>query len=87
MAVGLLDLPSQGRRRGHKSIVALTWTNIGILGQKLTAMIRILAYGSSADQVDEIARMRKSITLESLARLCDAIETLYTRDYLCKPTA
>ncbi|XP_021834464.1 uncharacterized protein LOC110774234 [Prunus avium] len=54
--------------------------------QKLTSVIRILAYGSSTDQVDEIARMGKSITLESLVRLCDAVETLYTRDYLRKPT-
>ncbi|KAI5342461.1 hypothetical protein L3X38_010336 [Prunus dulcis] len=45
----------------------------------------MLAYGSFADQVDEIARMGKSTTLESLVRLCDAIETLYSRDYLYKP--
>ncbi|KAH0973999.1 hypothetical protein GBA52_015898 [Prunus armeniaca] len=58
----------------------------GLLGllpkQKLTAVIRILAYGSSTDQVDEIARMGKSTTLESLVRFYDAVETLYTRDYL-----
>ncbi|CAL9025256.1 unnamed protein product [Prunus brigantina] len=36
--------------------------------------------------VDKIVRMGKSITLESLVRFCDAIETLYTRDYLRKPT-
>ncbi|CAL8175271.1 unnamed protein product [Prunus armeniaca] len=62
----------------------------GVLGllseQKLTAVIRMLAYGSSTDQVDEIAMMRKSTTLESLVRFCDAIETLYTKDYLRKPT-
>ncbi|CAL9028699.1 unnamed protein product [Prunus brigantina] len=62
----------------------------GILGllleQKLIAIIRMLVYGSSADQVDEIARMRKSTTLESLVRFCDAIKTLYTRNYLRKPT-
>ncbi|XP_020414092.1 uncharacterized protein LOC109947696 [Prunus persica] len=146
MAVGLLDLLSQGRRRGSQVdrgpnvdkyrhsrgknfledyfIPNYVYSNVdfhgryrmqphlfnkvmhnvcnydayliqkcdaaGVLGlfskQKLTTVIRMLAYGSSADQVDEIARMRKSITLESLARFCDAIETLYTRDYLCKPT-
>ncbi|CAL2266253.1 unnamed protein product [Prunus armeniaca] len=37
-------------------------------------------------EVDEIARMRKSTILESLVRLCDEIETIYTRDYLRKPT-
>ncbi|CAL9029176.1 unnamed protein product [Prunus brigantina] len=62
----------------------------GVLGllleQKLTAVIRMLEYGASADQVDEIARMGKSTTLEALVRFCDTVETLYTRDYLCKPT-
>ncbi|CAL8162570.1 unnamed protein product [Prunus armeniaca] len=63
---------------------------VGVLGllpeQKFTAVIRMLAYGASADQVDEIARMGKSIALESLVRFCDAVETLYTRDYLRRPT-
>ncbi|CAL8168280.1 unnamed protein product [Prunus armeniaca] len=82
----------------HKSAAAEMWTDIGILGcdvagvlglllkQKLTAVIRMLAYGASADQVDEIARMGKSTTLEALVRFFDAIETLYTRDYLRRPT-
>ncbi|XP_020421429.1 uncharacterized protein LOC109949727 [Prunus persica] len=62
----------------------------GILGllleQKLTASLRILAFGTSANQVDEITRKRKSTILESLVRFCDVIETFYTRDYLRKPT-
>ncbi|CAL8168987.1 unnamed protein product [Prunus armeniaca] len=62
----------------------------GVLGllpkQKLTTIIQMLAYSSSADQVDEIARMRKSTTLKALVRFCDAVETLYTRDYLRRPT-
>ncbi|XP_034218923.1 uncharacterized protein LOC117630290 [Prunus dulcis] len=45
----------------------------------------MLAFGASTDQVDEIARMGKPTTLENLVRFCDAIETLYTRDYLRKP--
>ncbi|KAI5317526.1 hypothetical protein L3X38_037233 [Prunus dulcis] len=62
----------------------------GVLGllpeQKLTTVILMLAYGASADQVDEIARMGKSTTLEALVRFCQAVETLYTRDYLRRPT-
>ncbi|KAI5324473.1 hypothetical protein L3X38_033546 [Prunus dulcis] len=62
----------------HKSAAAGIWTDIGILGcdatgvlgllpeQKFTAVIRMLAYGVSADQVDEIAWMGKSTTLEAL---------------------
>ncbi|KAI5318007.1 hypothetical protein L3X38_037715 [Prunus dulcis] len=46
----------------------------------------MLAYGSSADQVDEIAWIGKSTVLESLVRFCDAVEALYTRDYLRRPT-
>ncbi|CAL2225723.1 unnamed protein product [Prunus armeniaca] len=37
-----------------------------------------------AARVDEIARIRKSTILECLVRFCDVIETLYTKDYLCK---
>ncbi|CAL8169730.1 unnamed protein product [Prunus armeniaca] len=36
--------------------------------------------------MDEISRIRKSTILESLVKFCDAIKTLYTKDYLCKPT-
>ncbi|CAL2240440.1 unnamed protein product [Prunus armeniaca] len=62
----------------HKSAAAGMWPDIGILRcddagvlgllpeQKLTVVIRMLAYGTSADQVDEIARMEKSTTLEAL---------------------
>ncbi|CAL9019576.1 unnamed protein product [Prunus brigantina] len=46
----------------------------------------MLAYGASVDQVDEIARMGKSTTLEAFVRFCDAVENLYTRDYLRRPT-
>ncbi|CAL8992590.1 unnamed protein product [Prunus brigantina] len=61
--------------------------NLGLLPeQKFTAVIRMLAYGSSADQVDEIAQMGKSTILESLVRFCDAVETLSTRNYLHRPT-
>ncbi|KAI5334607.1 hypothetical protein L3X38_024740 [Prunus dulcis] len=40
----------------------------------------------AVDQVDEIARIGKSTILDSLVKFCDAIEILYTRDYLRKPT-
>ncbi|KAI5344316.1 hypothetical protein L3X38_012193 [Prunus dulcis] len=46
----------------------------------------MLAYGASADQVDEIARIGKSTTLEALVRFCQAVETLYTRDCLHRST-
>ncbi|XP_050150572.1 uncharacterized protein LOC126625553 [Malus sylvestris] len=46
----------------------------------------MLAYGASANQVDEIARMGKTTVLESLMRFCSTIEALYTNEYLRKPT-
>ncbi|XP_048439003.1 protein ALP1-like, partial [Pyrus x bretschneideri] len=54
--------------------------------QKITAALRMLAYGASADQVDEITRMGQSTILESLMRFCGAIESIYTAEYLRKPT-
>ncbi|XP_070668905.1 uncharacterized protein [Malus domestica] len=54
--------------------------------QKITAFFRMLAYGASVDQVDEIARMGKTTVMESLMRFCSAIEALYTNEYLRTPT-
>ncbi|XP_068319704.1 uncharacterized protein [Pyrus communis] len=54
--------------------------------QKITATLRMLAYGASADQVVEITRMGKSTILKSLMRFCGAIESIYTTEYLQKPT-
>ncbi|XP_070672178.1 uncharacterized protein [Malus domestica] len=42
----------------------------------------MLAYGASADPVDEIARMGRTTVLESLMQFCSAIKALYTNEYL-----
>ncbi|CAL9001974.1 unnamed protein product, partial [Prunus brigantina] len=116
MAMGMLDLSSQGSHRGSQvsrglnvdrrrqswgknlledyfiqnSLYSIKCDATGVLGflleQKLTASLWMLAFGTSANQVDEIARMGKSIILESLVRFCDAIETFYMSNYLSKPT-
>ena len=60
---------------------------MGLLPEKkITAALRMLAYGASADQMDEMARMGKSTILESLMRFCSAIEFMYTVEYLRRPT-
>ncbi|KAM1754463.1 hypothetical protein ACFX1Q_007535 [Malus domestica] len=53
-----------------------------ILEQKITTAMRMLMYGTSADQMDKIARMGKSTILESLMRFCGAIKSIYTVKYL-----
>ncbi|XP_070662484.1 uncharacterized protein [Malus domestica] len=54
----------------------------GVMGflpkQEIIVALRMLAYGASVDQIDEIARMGKSTILESLLRFCGAIESIYT---------
>ncbi|CAL2234107.1 unnamed protein product [Prunus armeniaca] len=97
VVVALLEEENQSRRgsregrasnvdRHRHSREKLCWRFGAASRAKFTAVIRMLAYGSSADQVDEIARMGKSTILESLVRCCDAVENLYTRDYLRRPT-
>ncbi|CAN6720372.1 unnamed protein product [Malus baccata var. baccata] len=54
--------------------------------QKIIAALRMLAYGAATDQVDEIMRMGQSTILESLMRFCLAIESIYTVEYLRRPT-
>ncbi|XP_070677934.1 uncharacterized protein [Malus domestica] len=60
---------------------------MGLLPElKITAALQMLAYGASADQVDEITRMGKSTILKALMRFCGAVESLYTAECLRKPT-
>ncbi|KAM1755498.1 hypothetical protein ACFX12_007822 [Malus domestica] len=54
--------------------------------QKITASLRMLAYGASADQVDEIARMGRTTVMESRMWFYFAIEAIYTNEYLRTPT-
>ncbi|KAM1746474.1 hypothetical protein ACFX11_013102 [Malus domestica] len=62
----------------------------GVIGlipeQKIIVALGMLAYGASADQVDEIARMGKSTIFESLMRFCSAIESIYIVKYLRRLT-
>ncbi|XP_068317050.1 uncharacterized protein [Pyrus communis] len=56
---------------------------LGLLSkQKIMTALQMLAYGASADQVDEMARMGKTTVLESLIWFCSAIEAVYTNKYL-----
>ncbi|XP_038704662.1 putative nuclease HARBI1 [Tripterygium wilfordii] len=62
---------------------------IGVPGlsslQKVTAALRILAYGASADSVDDYVRIGKSTAIESVKRFVRAIIALFHEQYLRLP--
>ncbi|XP_048440367.1 uncharacterized protein LOC125477380 [Pyrus x bretschneideri] len=53
--------------------------------QKVTVALRMMAYGSSADLMDETYGMSESTYLDTLEQLCDTIIQVYNDEYLCKP--
>uniref|UniRef100_A0A0D3ARL9 DDE Tnp4 domain-containing protein n=1 Tax=Brassica oleracea var. oleracea TaxID=109376 RepID=A0A0D3ARL9_BRAOL len=55
--------------------------------QKCTAAIRLLAYGNSADTVDEYLRLGESTALSCLHHFTDGIIQLFGDEYLRRPTA
>nr|KAE8941447.1 hypothetical protein PF009_g8765 [Phytophthora fragariae] len=54
--------------------------------QKVTCAMRMLAYGASADQLDELIRMGESTVLETLKHFCENVIRLLGPEYLRKPT-
>jgi hypothetical protein len=55
--------------------------------QKCTAALRMLAYGSSADSVDETVRMGASTILECMRRFCTAVIQVFGAEYERRPTS
>lgn len=55
--------------------------------QMITCALRMLAYGSSANQLDEVIRMAESTVLKTLEKFCTAIIRIYGSRYLRSPTA
>ena len=54
--------------------------------QKHTAAIRMLAYGSSSDSIDENIRVDASTSLKTLQTFCNGIIKIYGEEYLRPPT-
>lgn len=52
----------------------------------MTCALRMLAYGSSADQLDELIRMGESTVIEMLNIFCENIIRLLGPEYLRTPT-
>ncbi|XP_024200106.1 uncharacterized protein LOC112203361 [Rosa chinensis] len=61
---------------------------VGLLPeQKMTAALRMLAYGAGADQCAEYCRMAKSTSVAALQHFTRGIVDLYSTKYLRAPTA
>ncbi|KAL6537927.1 hypothetical protein OROHE_012214 [Orobanche hederae] len=54
--------------------------------QKCTAAMRMLAYGTCADSVDEYLRMSESTSMLSLQKFTEAVIDTFGRQYLRSPT-
>lgn len=55
--------------------------------QKITAAMRILAYGVAADSTDEYIKIGESTAIESLKRFCRAVVEVFGDCYLRSPNA
>ena len=53
--------------------------------QKITAAIRMLAYGVSADFMDEYLRIGETTTIKSLKKIVKAIVSIFSEEYLRSP--
>ncbi|XP_070668914.1 uncharacterized protein [Malus domestica] len=53
--------------------------------QKVTVALRMMAYGSPTDSIDETHGMSESTCLDTLQEFCDTIVQLYKDEYLREP--
>ncbi|XP_052181945.1 uncharacterized protein LOC127794738 [Diospyros lotus] len=53
--------------------------------QKMTAILRMLAYGSPADAVDEYVRIGESTVIENLKKFTKAVVEIFGEQYLRRP--
>ncbi|KAA1081131.1 hypothetical protein PGT21_050295 [Puccinia graminis f. sp. tritici] len=54
---------------------------------KVTAALRMLAYGGAGDCNDEYLQLSETTSLQCMDRFCDAIVSIYGGEYLREPTA
>ncbi|KAL6580257.1 hypothetical protein OROMI_008281 [Orobanche minor] len=63
---------------------------VGVRGlsslQKMTAALRMLAYGTPADAIDDYVRIGESTAIESLKKFVKAIVEIFGEEYLRRPT-
>ena len=55
--------------------------------QKMTAALRMLAYGMSANSLDEYVRIGETTTIECVKRFCQGVVEIFGPEYLRSPNA
>ena len=55
--------------------------------QKMTVALRMLAYGMSADSIDEYVIIGESTTIECVKRFCQGVVEIFGPEYLKSPNA
>ena len=61
---------------------------LGLSGeQKMTATLRMLAYGMSADSLDGYVRIGETTTIECVKRFCHGVVEIFGPEYLRSPNA
>ena len=84
-----LFLHIQSKVETHDSYFVQKRNSAGKLGlsslQKITAALRMLAYGVSGDFIDEYVRIGETTALESLKKFVTAVIDVFSEEYLRKP--
>ena len=84
-----LFLPIQSAVEGHDDYFIQKRDSAQRLGfsslQKITVALRMLAYGVTADFMDEYVRMGESTVMESLKKFVKAVVSIFSDEYLRSP--
>ncbi|XP_030931209.1 uncharacterized protein LOC115957123 [Quercus lobata] len=84
-----LFLRIQSQVEAHDSYFVQKRNSANKLGlsslQKITAALRMLAYGVSGDLIDEYVRIGETTALESLKKFVTAVIDVFSEEYLRKP--
>ena len=82
----IVDAVTQHDNYFHQRRIATGRMGLSTL-QKVTAAIRILAYGVPADATDEYIKIGESTAIECMKKFCRAIVEVFSEWYLRSPTS